>query len=49
VVVDHTKFGQISTSYVAPISMIDTVVTDSEAPADYLKRLTDMGINVVQA
>jgi DeoR family transcriptional regulator, aga operon transcriptional repressor len=49
VVADHTKCGVISTSQVAPISVVNTFVTDKDAPPDFVQGLTDIGIYVVQA
>lgn len=48
-VVDHTKCGRISTAHVAPISVINTLVTDSEAPAAFIQSLREIGITVIQA
>lgn len=48
VVVDHTKCGVISTAHVAPISVIDTLVTDTEAPEHFLSAVKDAGVNVLQ-
>lgn len=48
-VVDHTKCGRISTAHVAPISVIDTLVTDSEAPQDFIDILREQDINVILA
>ena len=49
IVADHTKCGLISTSHVAPISVINTLVTDVDAPDDFVQNLRDLGINVVLA
>jgi DeoR/GlpR family transcriptional regulator of sugar metabolism len=49
IVADHTKCGLISTSHVASISVINTLVTDMDAPADFVENLKERGINVVQA
>jgi DeoR/GlpR family transcriptional regulator of sugar metabolism len=48
-VADHTKFGQISTSFVAPLSILDTIVTDLDAPKEILEILIESGITVLQA
>lgn len=48
-VVDHTKCGRISVANVAPVTAVDILVTDSEAPPDFVKTLRDKGINVIQA
>jgi DeoR/GlpR family transcriptional regulator of sugar metabolism len=49
IVADHTKCGLISTSQVASISVINTLVTDNEAPQEFIKGLEDRGIIVLQA
>jgi len=49
IVADHTKCGVISTSQVAPISIINTLVTDNEASLDFINELEKKGIIVLQA
>lgn len=46
-VADYTKCERISTAFVAPITAIDTFVTDSQAPPDFLSALMDRGIHVL--
>jgi len=48
-VADHTKLGRASTSHVAPISAIHTLVSDSQAPQEFVKELEALGINVFLA
>lgn len=48
IVADHTKCKTISTSYVAPITVVDTLVTDMEAPQDFTSELEDRGIKVIR-
>jgi DeoR family transcriptional regulator of aga operon len=48
-VADHTKFGKISTAYVAPVEQITTLVTDAETDPALLSRLREMGIQVIVA
>ncbi len=48
-VVDHTKFGAVSTAMVAPITAVHTIVTDSAAPADMVAELKRRGIEVIVA
>jgi len=48
-VADHTKFGKVSTAYVAPVEQITTLVTDAEADPTFLSRLREMGIQVILA
>lgn len=48
-VVDHTKFGTISTAFLAPIEDIDVIVTDKETDKEYIELLGEKGIEVVLA
>lgn len=48
-VADHTKFGKVSTAYVAPVKQITTLVTDAETDPALLIRLREMGIQVIVA
>jgi DeoR/GlpR family transcriptional regulator of sugar metabolism len=48
-VADHTKFGKVSTAYVAPVEQITTLVTDAETDPALLSRLREMGIQVIVA
>jgi DeoR/GlpR family transcriptional regulator of sugar metabolism len=46
---DHTKFGRRSTFFLCDFTDIDTVVTDTKAPADLIGELRAKGIEVVVA
>ena len=48
-VADYTKFNKTNASFVAEISAINTLITDSKAPTEFLKELEKMGIEVVVA
>ncbi len=48
-VADHTKFGKISTAYVAPVERITVLVTDSDTDPETLACLEEMGIRVIVA
>ena len=48
-VVDHTKFNKANASFVADISVITTLITDSKTPTDFLKEVEQMGIEVIIA
>lgn len=48
IVADHTKCGKISVSKVAPISVIDTYITDSDAPDEFTKGLEELGVKVIK-
>lgn len=46
-VADHTKFGKVASSYVAPLNRIKTLITDYETDLRYLDQIRNMGINVI--
>ncbi|MEZ5097868.1 MAG: DeoR/GlpR family DNA-binding transcription regulator [Nocardioides sp.] len=47
--VDHTKLGRVSTTYVAPLTSIDTVVTDAAADPLQVRAMTAAGTRVLVA
>jgi DeoR family transcriptional regulator of aga operon len=49
VVADHTKCGKTSTSLVAPIRSIHTLVTDTGVDPDCIQTLRDQGVEVLLA
>lgn len=49
IVADHTKFGRVATSRVAPITVATLIITDSEAPPAVVATIREMGIEVIQA
>jgi DeoR/GlpR family transcriptional regulator of sugar metabolism len=48
-VVDHTKFGRVSNSFVASSRSVDIIVTDDKVPQKTLRELKKLGIKVVVA
>ncbi len=48
-VADHTKFNTVSTAFIAPITAIHCLVTDSAAPADQVNALRELGLRVILA
>lgn len=48
-VADNTKCGSISTAFLAPLSDIDTFVTDSKTDPEFIQSLREMGIHVISA
>lgn len=49
VVADHTKFGVVSTAFVAPLNVVNTLITDTQTPTIYVSALQAMNIRVLQA
>jgi DeoR/GlpR family transcriptional regulator of sugar metabolism len=46
---DHTKFNRRSVSSLCELDVVDTIVTDAQAPADLVDQLKQTGIEVVVA
>jgi DeoR family transcriptional regulator of aga operon len=46
-VADHSKFGQVATAVLGPLSMVHRITTDSALPAEYVAKLRDLGFEVV--
>lgn len=46
-VADHTKFGKVSTAFVAPLSSIHKVITDSATPPEIIDELRRTNIEVL--
>ena len=49
IVADHSKCGTLSTIRVAPISVMNTLVTDNEVSQEFVQELEKKGITVIQA
>ncbi|MRR32351.1 DeoR/GlpR transcriptional regulator, partial [bacterium] len=47
-VADHTKFGLVSMSFVAPVEIVNTIVTDTQVPAEFVDALRGKNIEVIQ-
>lgn len=48
-VVDHSKFEQVATAVLAPLTSVDWIVTDNGTPPEIAGKLQDLGIEVVLA
>jgi DeoR/GlpR family transcriptional regulator of sugar metabolism len=48
-VADHSKFHKVAPALVAPVNAISTLVSDSEAPANEVARIRELGIEVILA
>jgi DeoR/GlpR family transcriptional regulator of sugar metabolism len=49
VLADHTKLGQTAAAFIAPITRMNTLVTDDRADPDFLENLRAAGIRVIVA
>lgn len=49
VVADGSKFGITTFSTVAPLTAVDKIVTDKEAPRDIVERIREAGVEVILA
>lgn len=49
VVADHTKFARISNAFVAPVTAVNTIITDHDTPDDIIAELRELGLNVLIA
>jgi len=49
VVVDSNKFLQRTFTFVAPISAINTIITDEDIPSEEQSRLEQAGVDVIIA
>lgn len=47
IVADHTKCKRVSTAFLAPVTAINTFVTDSQTQPDFLQALEAQGIRVL--
>jgi DeoR/GlpR family transcriptional regulator of sugar metabolism len=48
-VADHTKFGKVGSAFVASLTRVTCLVTDSETDPEILDRVQDMGIRIIFA
>ncbi len=48
-VADHSKFDRAATGFVAPVTAVHRIVTDDQSPAETIKQLRSMGIDVIVA
>ena len=44
---DHSKLGHVSTNFVAPLEKIDVLITDSEADQKLLRKIKELGVEVI--
>jgi DeoR family transcriptional regulator, aga operon transcriptional repressor len=49
IVADHTKCGVIATAFLAPLSVMQTLVTDDQTDPEFVESLRTQGINVMLA
>jgi DeoR/GlpR family transcriptional regulator of sugar metabolism len=48
-VADHTKFGAVAPAFLAPLTSVHTVVTDSLVRTEFIDALSEQGIRVIIA
>jgi len=48
-VADHTKFGKVSTAFVAPVAAVHKIVTDSKVPIEIIESIRALGVEVIIA
>ncbi len=48
IVADHTKCGRVSAVFVAPLTTVDTLITDEQTPPDFVQALQEQGISVMR-
>ncbi len=49
VVADHSKFGRVSTVFLAPVTAAHTIVTGDETSGDMLAELRELGLQILTA
>jgi DeoR/GlpR family transcriptional regulator of sugar metabolism len=49
VVADHTKCERVSTAFVAPLTALHTLVTDTETSPEFVQAVREKGLRVLQA
>ena len=49
VVADHTKCGVISTAFLAPLTAVNTLVTDEGTDVEFIESLRGLGVDVIVA
>jgi DeoR/GlpR family transcriptional regulator of sugar metabolism len=49
VVADHSKFGRVSSTLVAPVTAAQMIITDHATPDEVVEQLHDLGLQVIQA
>jgi DeoR/GlpR family transcriptional regulator of sugar metabolism len=47
ILADHTKFGRAATVLLAPLESIHTIVTDDQAPQDFISAVQEKGIRIL--
>jgi DeoR family transcriptional regulator, aga operon transcriptional repressor len=48
-VADHTKFGTVSTAFLAPLEDVTTIVTDRMIEEEFVQSIQEKGVNVLVA
>jgi len=48
IVADHTKFGRVAGAFIAPVTAVNIMVTDSNTPQEYIQALEAQGVRVIK-
>jgi DeoR family transcriptional regulator of aga operon len=49
IVADHTKFGRVSTAFLAPVESVQLIITDAGTPLEEIQKLEKHGVRVMIA
>ncbi len=47
VLADHTKIGKVAAGYVAPLAAINRLITDDQADPEFVRKVQELGIEVI--
>jgi DeoR/GlpR family transcriptional regulator of sugar metabolism len=47
VLADHTKCGRVSSGFLAPLTRLHTLITDTGTPSEFLERVKELGVYVL--
>jgi len=47
VLADHSKIGKVAAGYVAPLSVVHKLITDDQADPEFVRKVQEMGIEVI--
>ena len=44
---DHSKCGRVASGFLAPLSRVQTLITDTHTPAEFITRVRALGVTVL--